>query len=117
MSEFRPRVFEIALSIDAVPAVFEYMELTGVSYSQVCKNGIQRAVAEQNESTEIQIPTTWLEEEKSGRTRTSMRLPTEVLMSLDTLATSSNVSWSDMASFLTECEVYYSLALLKEPLD
>jgi len=114
MTEFVARAFEVALTEQAVAPLEELFELTGKSYSQVCKDGLERAVQNLPADETIQIPEEWKLQPKSEFTRQVLRLPTEVLMSLDDMARRSQTSWGELASYLTECEVYHKLVWLRE---
>jgi len=115
MTEFVPRAFEVVLTEQSADSLFQLMDITGKSYAQICKAGVERAFQEQAPDMPIEIPDAWQSMEKSNRSRTVMRLTEESHKNLDLAATNSGVSQGVLASFLTECEIYYSLSLLQGP--
>lgn len=114
---FVSKTFEIEITEESFTPLLELMELTGKSYAQICKSGLERAALGLSLDIPLHVPDDWIKKEKLADSRSVLRLPTETLMCLDAMATRSNVSWGTLASFLTECEIYYSLTGLQEPLE
>ena len=111
MESFQPRIFNIELTPTGFESTMRLMEITGLSYAQICKAGIERAVENSKENPCI-MPESWKSREIDSSSLSGLRLPTDIQQGLDKLARQVDSSWEDMASFVTECEVFYYLEFL-----